>query len=206
MRSIPEVPEELNEHIASDIKVVCEDINLKVSIQKVYTPELLTVVLYLINQSSVILTEVYLNLQAPSNVVAKLDDSTDTVARFVQIDGYKLERCLLQMKLESPSLYMVIGGQLSYKDSSKTERRLFISYAVSTLDFVRPLNINTPAYGQKWTSMSYEKKHAIDSKSNSQIQEICQVIREKFNFHVVQIIGKLLQYRMLGRNSFTSGP
>ena len=189
-RSIAELPEELKVYIASDINTVCEDINMKISIQKVFMPEMLAVVLYLINQNSVMLRDIHLNLQAPSNVISKLDDSTDTTKRYGQIDGYKLERCLLTMKLKSPSLHMVIGGYLSYKDSSNTEKRLFINCPVIAVDFVRPLRINTPAYGQKWTSMSYDKKHVIDSKSPMQMEEVCQIIQQKFNFHVVEIIGK----------------
>lgn len=189
-RSIPELPEGLKLYIASDINAICEDINMKISIQKVLIPEMLAVVLYLMNQNSVILRDVNLNLQAPSNVISKLDDSTDTTKRYGQIDGYKLERCMLTMKLKSPSLHMVIGGYLSYKDSSNTEKRLFINCPVIALDFVRPLQINTPAYGQKWTSMSYVKKHLINLESSMQMEEVCQIIQQKFNFHVVEIIGK----------------
>jgi len=122
-RSVPELPEELKSYISSETKVVCEDTNIKLSIQKVYTPEVLTMALYLMNQSSFSLTDVSISLQAPSNVTSELDASSETTSSVEKIDAYKLERYLLTMKLKSPSLHMVISGHISYRDSSNTQKK-----------------------------------------------------------------------------------
>ena len=189
-RIVPELPEELKVYTSLGIEVISEDMNMKLSIQKVFTPEILTVVLYLINQNTSLLKDVYLSLQPPSNFSSKLDASSETSKYIAQIDGYGLKRQVLTMKFNAPSLHMVIGGYISYKDNSNTQKRLFINCPVVVFDFVRPLTIDTPTYGSNWTNMSYEKKQLINLQNASTIEEICQNIKEKLNFHIVQIIGK----------------
>lgn len=199
-RSVPELPEYLQEYNNAGILVICEDLNIKLSIQKVFTPEVLTIVLYVMNESSNVLKDVYINVRPPTNVTSFLDDSEETSKYIEQIDGYGLSRHVLKMKLNSPSLHMITGGYLSYKHTSNTQKRLFIDHQLMIFDFVRPLPIDTPEYGEKWKSMSYEKKHLLNSKQSLKIEEICQIIEEKFKFYIVEIIGKLNDFLLLSSN------
>ena len=189
-RSVPELPRDFEQYKNEGIHVICEDTNIKLSIQKVYTPSDLTIVFYLINQSAGILRDVFLNLQPPSNTISIFDESNDATKFLEHIDGFQLKRFLLSMKFTSPSLHMILGGCLSYKDACLTEKRLFVSAPLVTSDFVRPLALDTPIYGEMWKSMSYEKKHLIGMNNSPNIADVCQIIEDAFNFHIVQIIGK----------------
>ena len=190
IRSTPSLPADLKDNLHSEIQLTCEDSNVKLSHQKVFLPDSLIIVLYVINQRPTTLTDVLLFLQPPSNLSITIDGALDTTCSDELIENYEHARHALCFVYGSPSLHMVLGGHLSYKDASNTQKRLFLNLPLTIFDFVRPLKIDTPTYGKIWEGTAYEKKQQTEKERKSTISEICEHVQQKFNFHVVEIIGK----------------
>ncbi|XP_065066485.1 uncharacterized protein LOC135692305 [Rhopilema esculentum] len=189
IRSTPSLPEDLKDNLHSEIQVTCEDSNLKLSQQKVFLPDSLIIVLYVMNQRPTALRDVLLFLQPPSNLSITIDGALDTTCSDELIENYEHARHTLRFVYGSPSLHMVLGGHLSYKDASNTQKRLFLNLPLTIFDFVRPLKIDTPTYGRMWEGTAYEKKQQTETERKFTISEICEHVQQKFNFHVVEIIG-----------------
>ncbi len=187
-KSIPTIPRHLEMYPKSAPLVVCEDANIKLSCHKILSPESLALVLHTINQRSTNLTDVYWTFRPPLNLTSLLDDSTELSATVERIDGWQHETHVLSMKFKSPSRRMLLDGQLSYRDSTGTQKRLFINLDLSVFDFIRPLSITTEVYGGKWGTRTYEKRQQISTAKS--LENVLSLIESEANFAVVQVIGK----------------
>ena len=188
-RSFPSLPDELISFPKAETQTICEDTNIKLTSQKVMTPDNLTIVIFVSNLKQHVLKDINIFLQPPSNLSSKLDNTKEMTTFDEEINGWEHQRHILCMSFDSPSRNMMIGGHLSYKDANDTQKRLFINYQLSIFDFIRPLKIDTQTYGKKWGSTGYEKRQQISWKNQTTLKDLLQIVEKTFNFQIVEIIG-----------------
>lgn len=189
-RSFPTLPDELVKFSKSEMQTICEDTNIKLTSQKVMTPDNLIIVVFASNLKQHVLKDITIFLQPPSNLSSKLDNAKEMTTFDEVLNGWEHQRHILCMTFDSPSRNMMIGGHLSYKDASDTQKRLFINYQLSIFDFIRPWRIDTQTYGQKWGSTGYEKRQQISWKNQTTLKDLLQIVEQRFHFQIVEIIGK----------------
>ncbi|XP_067037313.1 AP-4 complex subunit epsilon-1-like isoform X2 [Acropora muricata] len=169
---------------------LCSDCNLRVTLQKVWKPGELVLVLYLTNQNqaSASISDVISALEAPSNLIALFDSSAGNKFQNDNIGPLSWVRHKVALKYQSPALHMNFGGKISYRDPNRTLRHLFFNHTLSMKDILRPLVINTEEFGLKWTDASFEKRQKMFSSSRN-CQEFSKRAEQELNIYTVEIIG-----------------
>ncbi|XP_078360431.1 uncharacterized protein LOC144644775 isoform X2 [Oculina patagonica] len=169
---------------------LCFDSNLRVTLQKVWKPLELVLVLYLTNQNqaNAPISDVISMLEPPSNLIGSFDSSTSNRLQDDTIGPLDWARHQIVLKYQTPALHMNFGGKISYKDPNKTLKHLFFNHTLSIIDILRPLVINTEEYGQKWTEASFEKKQRVPS-SLKNCQDISKTAEERLRLYTVEQIG-----------------
>ncbi|KAK2565272.1 AP-4 complex subunit epsilon-1 [Acropora cervicornis] len=169
---------------------LCSDSNLRVTLQKVWKPGELVLVLYLTNQNqaSASISDVISALEAPSNLIALFDSSAGNKLQNDNIGPLSWVRHKVVLKYQSPALHMNFGGKISYRDPNRTLRHLFFNHTLSMKDILRPLVISTEEFELKWTDASFEKRQKMFSSSRN-CQEFSKRAEQELNIYTVEIIG-----------------
>ncbi len=55
---------------------------------------------------------------------------------------------------------------------------------------LRPMTITTAEFGKKWGGLAYEKKIKLPATAVSSVKNFMDLMKVKFNFHPVEIIGE----------------
>lgn len=210
-KNTPLLDEEISEHLRLELKgtpsaslpgdlinfphsaevfELCFDSNLRVTLQKVWKPLELVLVLYFTNQNqaNVPIHNVSSVLQPPSNLIGSFDSSSNSNLHDESIGPLEWVRHRVVLKYKSPALHMNFGGKISYKDPNRTLKHLFFNHTLSIGDILRPLVITTEEYGEKWAEASFEKKQKIPSSLKT-CQEFAERVRDVLRFHQVDLIG-----------------
>eukprot|EP00794_Sanderia_malayensis_P009387 gene9387-10376_t len=187
--SQPVVLPHLDAYPKSQVFQLCEDTNIKLDCQKILAPDLLILVLFTTNQKAATLTDLNWSFRPPLNLDSNLDQRTVLSSNSEAIDGWQSDTKVLSMKLKSPSRHMILDGQVSYRDSTDTEKRLFIKCPLLIVDFMRPLMIDTEAYAGKWQKTAYEKRLQILADNTQSLESLIQTVESQLHFAIVQIIG-----------------
>ncbi|XP_015753041.1 PREDICTED: AP-4 complex subunit epsilon-1-like [Acropora digitifera] len=169
---------------------LCSDSNVRVTLQKVWKPGELVLVLYLTNQNqaSASISDVISALEAPSNLIALFDSTAGNKLQNDNIGPLSWVRHKVVLKYQSPSLHMNFGGKICYRDPNRTLRHLFFNHTLSMKDILRPLVINTEEFGLKWTDASFEKRQKMFSSSRN-CQEFSKRAEQELNIYTVEMIG-----------------
>ncbi|XP_031567499.1 AP-4 complex subunit epsilon-like [Actinia tenebrosa] len=185
------VPDELKDYPTSRDKIdLSSDANIRVTLQKVYKPDELVLVVFLTNQSkgNLPVTNVVTSLNPPSNLRASFDSSSDN--RFVDEEIKPLSSVthVLALQYKSPALHMTLGGKVTYKDSTNTLKTMFISHVLPIRDLMRPLTIDTDGFGDKWSETPFEKRQKVDSMVKS-CEEFLGRVEEGLGLNAIDTIG-----------------
>jgi len=175
---------------SSEAVELCCDSNLRVTLQKVWKPRELVLVLYLTNQNQAgaPIHDVISVLEPPSNLIGLFDFSSINNLQDDIIGALEWARHQIDLKYQSPALHMNFGGKISYKDPTRTLKHLFFNYALRINDILRPLLISTEEFAQAWTEASFEKKQKVSSSLKT-CQELSKRAEDCLNLYPVEIIG-----------------
>ncbi|XP_068743856.1 uncharacterized protein [Montipora capricornis] len=169
---------------------LCSDSNLRVTLQKVWKPQELELVLYLTNQnqSNASISDVCSTLDPPSNLVALFNCSSENNLQYECIGHLDTARHQVVLKYQAPALHMNFGGKISYRDPNRTLKHLFFNHTITASDIIRPLVISTEEFGLKWAEASFEKKQKLSS-SVKDCQELSERAKDELKLYPVEIIG-----------------
>ncbi|XP_022795045.1 AP-4 complex subunit epsilon-like [Stylophora pistillata] len=185
------LPEDLiNFPHSAEVVELCFDSNVRVTLQKVWKPLELVLVLYITNQNqaNAPIHDVSSVLQPPSNLIGSFDSSSSSNLHDESIGPLEWVRHQVVLKYQSPALHMNFGGKISYKDPNRTVKHLFFNHTLSIGDILRPLVITTEEYGQKWAEASFEKKQKMPSSLKT-YQELAERVKDVLRFHQVDAVG-----------------
>ena len=100
------------------------------------------------------------------------------------------EQRIISLHYLSPALHMSLSAKVSYKDYSKTTKNLFIDhYPICMSDLLRPLDINTEEFENRWKEAHFEKRQKIESSGIKDAKDLAEKSRTLLNLHPVEIIG-----------------
>ncbi|XP_070546888.1 AP-4 complex subunit epsilon-1-like [Ptychodera flava] len=174
---------------AKEHQELVSDSVVRVSSCKVWKPDVLAIVVFITNQNKFAIQSMQFNVDVPSNLKVAINESE---CNTFSVDKLEFRQChveVLQVGYIGPSLHMVLGGQLLYKDHTNTTKRLFFSTPLHMSDFLRPLKLVTEEFGKKWTSCSKDKKIIVQRGSIQTMEDYMKFVEKKLHLHSVQIIG-----------------
>ena len=186
--NIPTIPEGLKQYKHSSQPIeICSNNHMRVTCQYIYQPTELTIVFFLLNQSAHALTDIQLITKLPSNLKA--------ISAPVDFQNKKIESMtscshVISIVYNSPALHMVLSGNVVYRDSANTEKKIFVNHVLPMSTLIRPLNIDVKDFGSSWQERSlYTKKEEIDVKIND-VNKFIQRLQEKNCCYPVEVIGE----------------
>lgn len=167
--------------VSSNPTEICKDVNLRMMCQYVYLPTELAIILYILNQSVKPLSNIRMVIKLPSNLRGKTDELKFDEST---LDGLGFCRHTLKVIYQSPALHMVLSGHVSYRDTTNTEKRLFISHVLPMSNLLRPNPLEISEFEDKWRDRAlYEKKEKLNKTFDV---DSMNLFLESVNIHPIQ--------------------
>ncbi|XP_065670785.1 uncharacterized protein LOC105846624 isoform X6 [Hydra vulgaris] len=132
------------------------DVNMRVTLQYIFTKKDLAVVIEIINKTACKLTSINMTVKLPENLT---HTEKPTVFSFEELSGMESHVCVLDVQFQSPSLNMVMTGCLCYRDSSFTEKKQFFDHLFQLTTFLRKTRIDFEIFKEKWNNKTLYDKH-----------------------------------------------
>ncbi|KAJ8036508.1 AP-4 complex subunit epsilon-1 [Holothuria leucospilota] len=168
---------------------LCQDDMMRVTLCKVWKPKELGMVMFLYNKSgSHQITDAEVAVVLPSNLKFLHRDGqkqTEVVGSVnMQSSKYVSLSCICQ----SPAVNMMLGGEVTYRDHTRTSKRLFFNTAINMSDLLRSHHITTNEFGSLWGKPCHDIRLSHDSFAG-ELQSLMQLLSSKLSFHTVEIKG-----------------
>ncbi|KAI6656757.1 AP-4 complex subunit epsilon-1-like [Oopsacas minuta] len=178
----PEMNLELNEFPKDEQNFLVSDVNIRVTYVKVFKPETLVLFLVITNQIQDALQDIHFKYQFPSNL-RHLESVTNNHLTLEGLEGFESHPETLEIRCTAPAMNPTVSGELSYKDTRKTQQRLFFNLLITTRDLMRPLNLTPIEFQNEWSSshMFRKKMVTISPAGIPNISEFITFFRQKLN-------------------------
>ncbi|XP_010158629.1 PREDICTED: AP-4 complex subunit epsilon-1 [Eurypyga helias] len=181
---VPSLPEELEDLAHSEVAELCQSEALALYFCKVWTGDSLLLTVFLSNKATSALNAVNLVFEETEHF-QMLESPT---YQFPVIEAQSVERCQKRVWMDKICTQGVLPGSVKYQ--SEVETRLEFSVALSLLDFIRPMEMTTEAFGKLWLSLSNDVKQNLKmSPSQGSLSAALNTLRQNLKLHVVDIIG-----------------
>ena len=168
------------------------DTNVRVTLQYISTKNDLAVVLEIINKTSNALTLLEMVVKMPENLVSSRKPA---IFNFEELQGTESQFCILDVQFQSPSLNMVMNGCLSYRDSTFTEKKVFVNHVFQLAVLLRKVKLDSEVFKEKWNNKSlYDKHDRIVKKVKTEDFVDWMKIN---NIYPVQVFGKFFNFKKL---------
>ncbi|XP_035669970.1 AP-4 complex subunit epsilon-1-like isoform X1 [Branchiostoma floridae] len=169
---------------------LCGDEIVRLSLCKVWKPEEFVVVLFMTNHSSNrVVADVCAKLEPSSNFQCYIGGTESSCIVEEKIAPCSCSVHSAHLTCKAPALSMHLGGELSYKDHTLTNRRLFFTCPVQLSDVVRSLELTTEQYGEKWPLTSHDKRLKLEISKVTKVAGIMDMLQGRLGIHPVDIIG-----------------
>ncbi|XP_019622254.1 PREDICTED: AP-4 complex subunit epsilon-1-like [Branchiostoma belcheri] len=169
---------------------LCSDEVVRLTLCKVWKPEEFVVVIFLTNHSgNRAVTDVCVKLEPSSNFQCSIGGAETSCIVEEKIAPCSCSVHSAHLTCKAPALSMHLGGELSYKDHTLTNRRLFFTCAVHLSDVVRPLELTTEQYGEKWPLTSHDKRLKLETNKVTKVAVVMDMFKGRLGIHAVDIIG-----------------
>ncbi|XP_066270284.1 AP-4 complex subunit epsilon-1-like [Branchiostoma lanceolatum] len=185
------LPEELMKlpHSVEHVEL-CGDEIVRLSLCKVWKPEEFVVVIFLTNHSgNRVVTDVCVKLEPSSNFQCYIGGKEASCIVEDKIAPCSCSVHSAHLSCKAPALSMHLGGELSYKDHTLTNRRLFFTCPVHLSDVVRSLELTTEQYGEKWPLTSHDKRLKLETTEVTKVAVVMETLQGRLGIHHVDTIG-----------------
>ncbi|XP_069722453.1 AP-4 complex subunit epsilon-1 isoform X3 [Phaenicophaeus curvirostris] len=181
---VPSLPEELEELTHSELVELCQSDALALYLCKVWTGDSLLLTVFVSNKTTSALDAVNLVFEESEHFQI-LESAT---YQFPAIEAQSVEHCKKCVWMDKICAQGILSGSVSYQ--SDVETRLEFSIALSLLDFIRPMEMNTEDFGKLWLSISNDVKQNIKmSSTQDSLSAALNILQQKLKLHIVDIIG-----------------
>uniref|UniRef100_A0ABM0M2J8 Uncharacterized protein LOC102803292 n=1 Tax=Saccoglossus kowalevskii TaxID=10224 RepID=A0ABM0M2J8_SACKO len=133
----PRLPQDLKgfDH-SKEYSNLTSDSILRVLSTKVWKSDSLIIVLFLQNQSIHAIKDATVKVDVPSNLKAVIDGNECNSITVSEIIANCCQSSIVTFTCIAPSLNMVLGGQICYKDKTNTSKRLFFNLSIYMTDLL----------------------------------------------------------------------
>lgn len=165
---------------------IASDICVRITSQNVYMPTELAMVVFLLNKTSNPLKNITFTFTPPSSLRGHTEELH--FQREAELDGTNSLCHVVHLRYHSPSARMVVNGNISYRDYTNTEKKVFLNITHQWSDLLRPACISTDVFGERWLNRSlHERKHTL--QKSLQANQLSNKLQD-LNVNVIQQIGK----------------
>nr|XP_054752334.1 AP-4 complex subunit epsilon-1-like [Lytechinus pictus] len=181
-QTLPSLPDNLETCLSSQVaEELVFDTNLRLTMRRVWQNEALALVFFVSALTPV--EEVRITLDVPSNMKCMID-SEETNVIVVPPSGVSQAKLMCNV----PAANMSLGGELTFKDPTKTLKRLFFHAPIHIKDLLRSKEMTTEEFGKLWTELSLDQRLIQDAKGWT----ITSVMNKMTSLHLfpVEIIGE----------------
>ncbi|XP_022109150.1 AP-4 complex subunit epsilon-1-like isoform X2 [Acanthaster planci] len=196
--SLPSQPELLQNRLPADWQDyprsrdrinLGSDTLLAVTLYKVWKPSTLGLVFHVTNISPKdSITQLKIKLDVTSNL--KVSDDLDHHPLSTDLLGStKTSILTAELGCISPAPSMSLGGEVAYKDHTRTHRRLFFSSPITISDLLRPLKLQTAEFGEQWPKQTCDSKFTVELVEAVSMSKVMTLLTQEMNIHLVEIIG-----------------
>eukprot|EP00111_Clytia_hemisphaerica_P002601 TCONS_00007391-protein len=185
-----QVPDHLKNVRSTTVKELASDMCLRISNQFVFQDDKLAVALHVTNKTVNPLKNLRIVITPPSCL-----RGTDSELNF-QMTDTDLEPnsnfChVINLTHQSPSPKMALNGQVSYKDFTNTEKKVFINLNIPWSAILRKLDLQMAAFEEGWRNKSLH-----DLKQNIRVSmtlERLMSLFEQWNINLIkEIAGEII--------------
>ncbi|XP_071788543.1 AP-4 complex subunit epsilon-1-like isoform X2 [Asterias amurensis] len=168
---------------------LCQDTSLGVTLLKVWKPDALGLVFNVTNPNpKETVTGVKIKLDISSNLKLCTNPTANSLSKET-IEPNTTGILTAELNCVSSAQTMRLGGEISYKDYTKTNRRLFFSSPILVSDLLRPLKLQTSDFGEQWQRQTHDCKLDADVSPAVTMSKVMTLMTHELNLHLVEIIG-----------------
>lgn len=184
--TVLQLPSELKELPHSNVISLTSDPNLSISCCRVYREDAVLLVLFICNDTEMLLRNVIVELSCEELEMASLRGNV-----MGHLDGRDSSVCRYTLLMEKPHIQVTFRGSVLYQTHSGHSHTLLFSGKLSTADFIRPLMLSTEEYGKLWPSFSNDVKQNLKLLTGSRgpLITTLNALQESLQLHTVHIIG-----------------
>ncbi|XP_030828110.1 AP-4 complex subunit epsilon-1 isoform X3 [Strongylocentrotus purpuratus] len=180
--SLPSLPVDLETYPRSQVaEELVFDTNVRLMMRRVWQTDALVIVFYI--SALVAIDEARITLDVPSNMKCMIDDKETNL-----IDIPRLGVTQAKLMCHVPAAHMSLGGELTFKDATKTLKRLFFHAPIHIEDLLRAKEITTEEFGKLWRELSLDQRFIQEANGLT----ISRIMNKMTSIHMfpVEIIGE----------------
>ncbi|XP_038078397.1 AP-4 complex subunit epsilon-1-like [Patiria miniata] len=168
---------------------LCSDTLLVVTLYKVWKPDALGLVFNVSNISPKdSITQLKIKLDVTLNLKVQ-DNPNLSPLSADDLDPTATTILTAELGCVSPAPSMSLGGEVAYKDHTKTHRRMFFSSPILVSDLLRPLKLQTAEFGEQWPRQTRDCKFTVEVAATVSMSKVMTLLTQELNLHLVEIIG-----------------